>query len=265
MDELSKESNESKELSIRQAAARSACYKLLSLGFSYPDNVLFSMLDSGEFARLLEDALRAVYGQELDEPLAALEGALRGASLSLQELHANYVDIFGHSISKECPPYETQYGNGDVFQQAQALADIAAFYRAFGVEVSEELKDRLDHIAVELEFMHLLACKEAYALAYHGAEQAELCRRAQAGFVKEHLGRWVPFFAKLLARKAGRGFYRSLAELTGAFIALERAALEVVPEEYRALRSHSIAPEGACFECGVGKAAGCPMSRAQER
>jgi len=265
VDGLSKESSETKELRIRQAAARSACYKLLSLGFLYPDDRLFSMLEDGEFARLLEEASRSIYGQELEEPLAALESAARGAAESLQGLQASYVAIFGHSISKECPPYEAQYGNGDIFQQAQALADIAAFYRAFGVEVSEELKDRLDHIAVELEFMHLLACKEAYALAYHGAEQAELCRRAQAGFMKEHLGRWVPFFAKLLARKAGRGFYRSLAELTGAFIALERAALGVVPEEYRALRSHSIAPEGACFECGVAKAAGCPMSRAQER
>jgi TorA maturation chaperone TorD len=70
------------------------------------------------------------------------------------------------------------------------LADIAGFYRAFGVEITPGT-ERPDHIAVELEFMHLLAVKEVVAAGREdGGEHARICRDARATFFRDHLGRW---------------------------------------------------------------------------
>ncbi len=61
-------------------------------------------------------------------------------------------------------PYETEYTTPDALYKAHQLADIAGFYRAFGLEMSTENRERPDHLAAELEFMHFLALKEAQAM-----------------------------------------------------------------------------------------------------
>lgn len=197
------------EQAISVPLARSRVYRFLSTAFLYPDEETLPSLRKG-----------------LDE-LEAFASSLVG--LSLVNLQAEYRRIFGHVISQECPPYEAQYGSSHVFQQAQILGDIAGFYRAFGLEVSDQAKDRLDHIAVELEFMYFLAYKEAYALVHHGEEAASSCREAQRKFFQEHLGRWAPLFFQLLGKKAQEGFYRKLASFAEAFLDEERKHLGVTP------------------------------------
>ena len=78
-------------------------------------------------------------------------------------LQASYLECFGHTISKECPPYETEYGQAHIFEKSQSLADIAGFYQAFGVDLAPDLNDRLDHISVELEFMQRVSQREVRA------------------------------------------------------------------------------------------------------
>ena len=39
------------------------------------------------------------------------------------------------------------------------MGDIAGFYSAFGVQLSQDIHERLDHLSVELEFLHFLATK----------------------------------------------------------------------------------------------------------
>lgn len=232
---------------IEVTLARSWLYRLLSAAFLYPEGDPLSPFGKGldEVKGLLdgEGGLRGV--------LEALASSLEG--VTLQDLQAEHRRVFGHLISQECPPYETQYGCSHIFQQAQMLGDIAAFYRAFGLEVAEQAKERLDHIAVELEFMHVLTYKEAYAMRHHGPEKARVCREAQRTFLDEHLGRWAPVFARRLGRKAGSGFYKALAELASAFLAFEVRLLGARPLE---LQEGDLTPlpsevEGDCFSCGV--------------
>ena len=51
------------------------------------------------------------------------------------------------------------------------MGDIAGFYKAFGVELSKDIHERLDHLSVEFEFMHFLAYKESYSRCHDGAEK----------------------------------------------------------------------------------------------
>ncbi|MBI2294501.1 MAG: molecular chaperone TorD family protein [Betaproteobacteria bacterium] len=150
--------------------------------------------------------------------------------LTLAEIEASHLRCFGHTISKECPPYEGEYGQAHIFQKTQALADIAGFYRAFGLEPAADAHERADHISVELEFMHFLCRKEAYAQQRgHAPERIAQSREAQATFLREHLGRWAPEFARRLRAKDDRGLYGRLSELLDAYVRSELRAAGVEP------------------------------------
>jgi DMSO reductase family type II enzyme chaperone len=201
--------------------ARSKVYQFISPAFSYPDTALVELLqdhllDTENCLFLLEDRPSL-------ETLRALRHVL--SSCPADELASEYVQAFSHTISKECPPYEAEYGQAHIFQKSHTLADIAGFYKAFGLELSPDFKDRLDHVSVELEFMHVLCLKEAYALAKgHPEEQLAVCREAQAKFLGEHLGLWVFEFAHRLEKRAVGNFYGLAGQLLTAFLAFEMRA-----------------------------------------
>jgi len=230
------------------AVARSGIYRLLSVAFSYPDEERCSFLKKGvEEAKGLLAFIPTDEVQGIQEALEAF--AISLSSLSPEALQEEYGRVFGHLISQECPPYETQYGNTHVFHQAQRLGDLAGFYRAFGLEVSDQAKERLDHIAVELEFMAFLASKEAYALEHQGEEAAAICREAERAFLEGHLGRFAPLFTRLLRRKAEEGYYQALAILLDRFLASEVKRFQARPSVFQegALVPVDFEPEGSSF------------------
>ncbi|HEY7311483.1 MAG TPA: molecular chaperone TorD family protein [Gemmataceae bacterium] len=147
------------------------------------------------------------------------------APLSLNDLRAAHADVFGLVLPRECPPYETEYcSSAEAFFRAQQLADIAGFYRAFGIQTTHASPERPDHLALELEFMAFLLRKERLACT---AEQTCVCADAQRSFLRDHLAWWVPSFAAGLRRKAERGFYATVAQVLAAFMPAERARLGV--------------------------------------
>ena len=140
-----------------------------------------------------------------------------------EKLAGAYLETFDASGGLRCPPTETVY-TAITPQHAMVksfeLADIAGFYRAFGVEVTPGT-ERPDHIAVELEFMHLLAVKEVVAAGREdGGEHAGICRDARATFFRDHLGRWFgPFCDRL--RVEGGPVYGEAAGVLDGFLSLE--------------------------------------------
>jgi TorA maturation chaperone TorD len=121
-----------------------------------------------------------------------------------------YLGIFGHTVKSDCPPHEIEYGElkADGLYQPHRLADIAAFYNAFGLEVAPDADERVDHIAMECEFYAVLCAKEGVA-----GDQLDFCRETQKKFLQEHLARWTPAFTRRVERLAGPGFYRDAARL----------------------------------------------------
>jgi DMSO reductase family type II enzyme chaperone len=211
------------EKAARRALARSDVYRLLSEALAYPT------ADSMA-ARRDHDLLHAQQASSLPERVAALLAALaehtRDADTS--HLQSQHRRIFSHVVSTDCPPCETLYTARHVFQETADLSDIAGFYRAFGLQLAE--KERPDHITVELEFMHFLTYKEAYAFSHHGPAKARLCREAERKFVRDHLGRWGTRFAQRLAQKAGGGYYGCVASLLETYLPTELDFLRVEPE-----------------------------------
>ncbi|MCB1364051.1 MAG: molecular chaperone TorD family protein [Rhodobacteraceae bacterium] len=137
----------------RPAAARAALYRYLSLAFGDPCAGTVDAL-----ARqwpLTEAALRAL-GLSTDQAAAA-------AGVDGDALRRAHLSVFGHAMSKDCPAYGGEYGQAHIFEKTQTLADVAGFYRAFGLALAEDAHERPDHIALEMEFMEFLCLKQAWA------------------------------------------------------------------------------------------------------
>lgn len=236
------------------ALARSRAYGFLSLAFGEPDAALLELLQQQC------GALEADFARLRDRTAAAAARRLRPAlaPLAIEELKALHLGCFGHAVSKDCPPYEGEYGQAHVFQQTQTLADIAGFYRAFGLELAADFHERIDHLGIELEFMHFLCRKEAHGLQErHAPERIARGRAAQAQFLSEHLGAWVPQFAARLRARDARGLYGRLGDLLDAFVRGELRRFGVEPGAIA--RPSAAAPEamqaGSCAARGCGVAA----------
>ncbi len=150
-----------------------------------------------------------------------------------EALIREHQDLFGLLLGKTVIPYETEYCRQTLtFYRAQQLADIAGFYRAFGLETGSEAPERQDHLSVELEFMAHLIHKELFAAASPDPalqEKASLCSAAQKEFFRTHLGWWVPAFTALLRREASGPLYSALAVALASFLPGERALFDIPP------------------------------------
>jgi TorA maturation chaperone TorD len=166
-----------------------------------------------------------------------------------------YVTCFGHTVRGDCPMNEIEYGDikADPLFQPHRLADLGAFYAAFGLGLASDAGERIDHISIQLEFMSVLAAKEAYAMEHQfDAEQLDLLRDAQKKFLREHLGRWTPAFTRRLAKLAEGTPLATLARFTGEFVKLECGRFNVPPgSEDLLLRPVDEAGESLCASCGI--------------
>jgi TorA maturation chaperone TorD len=169
-------------------------------------------------------------------------------------LNRAFEDVFGLLVSSNCPPNETEYINSKfTFQRSQDLADVAGFYRAFGLTRSATNHEREDHVVLQLAFMSHVAGLEANAQREDdeaALDRAAVCHEAQRKFFAEHLGWWGPAFATLLLKRGSSGFYASIAEFIAALIAADRGILgvDIVPDIGRPTRIER--PE-ECEGCGL--------------
>jgi TorA maturation chaperone TorD len=221
-------------------AARECLYRYLAGALSDPWagnwNLLFDR-GNQELLRGATDLLREEvsefpvalgFGELPPEHLDA-DALLAGLPESIEQLRREYTRVFGLLLCRECPPYETEYHPAsETFYRAQQLADVAGFYRAFGIAPSRVRPERPHHLAVELEFMAFLLMKKRLAQAAPDeGEHVRVCEDGQRSFFRDHLAWWVPSFTSGLRRKAGDSFYAAVARLLAALLPVERTWLGV--------------------------------------
>jgi TorA maturation chaperone TorD len=256
---------------VERALNRSKFYLLISWSLLYPEDEEFlDYLQSGEFVEdgrgaltTLESVLDGNGGARAVQKLGSLKKqfelfekfiAAECSGWQLGDLQSEHRRVFSNVITLDCPPYETLFGNDHVFAQSHVMGDISGFYRAFGVELSKDIHERLDHLSVEFEFMHFLAYKESYSRCHDGSEKTQIVVDAQKKFLKNHIGRWVPLFCRMLTKKADSGLFRLVADMTADWMEFETAYLGVTPQpynetDYRPATFNS--PEGQTYECGA--------------
>jgi len=240
---------------IDSAVARSFLYQFLARAFDEPTKEVWAWLMSGSTLGALHSAVRAVASAASPLSDSANTLAARLRTDGFESFQIAYVVAFGHAARGDCPLNEIEYGdlNADPLFQPHRLADLAAFYRAFGLEVADGAAERPDHIGLEMEFMSVLAAREAYALEQQADDDLLIvCRDAQKKFLREHLGRWSRAFARRLARNATDDTLGALAKFLADFVGAECTRFDVRSgSEDLLLRPVDEAAETLCGSCGL--------------
>lgn len=233
--------------------ARLTVYRFLSLATSKPQCSRWSRILDPDFQALVQAAVEVIQKDPRAVPGRLAPGEIPVDMLQLaplisflrqpeQDFSEEFDRVFGLLVSRECPPYETEYcpQTFSVYR-SHHLADIAGFYRAFGLEPSREFPERHDHIALELEFMAWLNTKTRYALEHGDEDNANLCRDAQVRFFRDHLAWWITAFALALRKKADgirderdltlppQSFQGAIGAFLAAFVPAERGILGIAP------------------------------------
>lgn len=226
-------------------------YSILAQAVSAPSEALCRAVEEGEFCALLNYAMagtplshRREIRPDLLDKFAADPAKGSFAELILIE----YTRLFSSSL--HCPQYEGDCLARSPDSVAHVIASVVNMYSTFGVKLANDVRERPDHIAVELDFMNFLATKEAHACNKGQKANARLCRRAQTRFFGDHLSRWGSAFASNLGDVTSLKFYDGVCELLEAFLLAEAKYLKVEPrvsaiEE----ESHAASQQCGCSRC----------------
>lgn len=253
--------------------ARLQLYRFFSLALLNPNQSQWALLQKTDLLESIQASMDFL--RETALPTVLAPGELSAKYLDLTDfrkflqqpriqLEQEYQSIFGLLPSSDCPPYETEYcpQTFSVYRSHQ-MADVAGFYRAFGLERSKEFSDRVDHLAMECEFMAWLIAKARFAEKEHEEEGALICREAQKKFFQAHLFWWTPAFASLLRKKIEnieslqeeptppRTYLSALSLILAAFIPIERHFFQIEPSFEKTTPSSSIEEQesASCENC----------------
>ncbi|MBW2391056.1 MAG: molecular chaperone TorD family protein [Deltaproteobacteria bacterium] len=215
------------EAEIQMSLDRACVYRALAGLFKTPDE---ATLTEARDRNLPEQAM-AVKRLSGDEDLLSAARQLCDLfdDVGSERLRRSHHAAFDESSDIRCAPTEMdQLGGVPQLELTRTfeMADVAGFYKAFGVEVGEG-DERVDHIAAELEFMNLLAVKQAVALQDEGpGEHAQICRDASRVFLRDHLLRWAPRLGQALAESGGDPIHGAAGRLLSQFINFDAALLD---------------------------------------
>ncbi len=144
-------------------------------------------------------------GQGQDPRNIHIESLRSSLGLDLAQWQSLHDEVFGLLISKDCPPYETEYlPLRDTTYISQQMADISGFYRAFGLEPDKDHPERVDYLCLELDFVGHLLTRMIVTSQSRDAESVqhfEVAESALQSFIEDHLGKWVSLFVRALERR----------------------------------------------------------------
>jgi TorA maturation chaperone TorD len=201
-----------------RSVVRMGAYHLLSQALLQPDDARVTWLKN-DFCEAWEQ-VKTVLSNEAKTDLERVLRKLRPAlhEMNLNTLGRDFDLLFEVHAGLAAPPYETEYTRETPqhsMSQGVQMADIAGFYRAFGLQISNASPERVDHLSAELEFMHAMAAKEEAARLENNQEHQTIVRDATGKFLQEHLSRWPTKFRERVTGVLGQesGVYPLVAEL----------------------------------------------------
>ncbi len=198
-----------------QAIARAHVYSFLARAFSYTSQQAVEELE-----RVLPSISLSM--SSIDQNAALLQAADKLQQAfehhPWQQLQREYSQLF--TGREQYKLNEVDYEKASA-TMPQRLADISAFYLAFGLQVTPGAGERLDFICAEADFLHALLLKRYHAEQQGWVEQADICAKAEAQFLKEHILWWMPRLAQSLIEH--KGFYGTLGAFLLAFLQEEQA------------------------------------------
>jgi DMSO reductase family type II enzyme chaperone len=203
---------------VRQATLRSLVYGVFAAAVEYPDTEMLETIRSGMIAERLSELLT-----EIDSELVtdADWGALADTGEDEDSLQVQYTRLFdvGHTGTPPCSLTGGSYNDARI----KTLEELVRFYNHFGfsmVDATQEIPmEHPDHLAVELEFLHVMTFQEASKLEQN--DDPAPYQRAQRDFVHRHPARWIPQLRESLGTEQPPAYLEELFRLLDKFLRYE--------------------------------------------
>lgn len=171
--------------------------------------------------RLFESMQAAAAAIDPDLAKSARKLGVEFLAQDMQTLLVDYTALFIGPGQARAMPYASFWLTDDPSMRHEATLAVLDFYAQGGFDVSEEIHELPDHIAVELEFLYALVFKQNDAQGGGSSNDFLAARVLESRFLAEHLGAWVGEFTSAVASGAETEFYRELAWLTHRFVSME--------------------------------------------
>ena len=214
---------------------RAASYGWLSATFKAPATAeLLTLFQEGGVATVVAE----VAGAEVASDLASA-----AAGADLDELRWEYNNLFLVPAGQYLTPYESVYRGRHRDAEGKSrlgglngpeTLEVAAFYRAWEVEVDRNRHLLPDFAGVELDFLRLLTDREAAAWEENDTTGARRLLEAERTFLLDHATRWLPELCDNMVELARQPLYAAVARFARGFLAMEEAtfrALSSVTDE----------------------------------
>ena len=213
------------------AALRAGAYRASSEAFRYPEAHRIQWIATASHELALEKAAVAHFAsspswERLTDALDQL------VARPLAELQQHYVALFmvgGSDVL--CAPYESVYREPHGRSSGWLLAHVEGAYRAASISPPAGQGELPDHLAIELEFLALLAARESDAWEDGDAAGALAAQAQQSGFLRAHVMTWLPALAQELTRADREGTYATVAAEVATFVEYDRDLLKLL-EKY---------------------------------
>ena len=175
-------------------------YRLLSALFYLPEQETDGILNN------LSD-WSAGFSDDFSEKAKKLEAEFQ--KIELQDLQVEYSKLFVGPFDIFAPPYASLYidKKGHVMTETSLLVD--KYYEE--AELKVDVKEPPDHIALELEYLHVMASK--------GVDIDSL--KKQKEFYDKHLMLWLDEFCENIKKSKMGDFYKILADMLNVFCKMD--------------------------------------------
>ena len=219
-DELGKDTSPSSSTETHyhmSFEAREFIYRFLAWLYLYPDTSRLQRLRAAAAALSGDEWWRELDYAVAFERLFTLVSAVDEADA--EGVVNEYNRLF--LVNPQAPPHETFYLDSSGQFRGWMAAELTRIYAENGLAISPALNEMPDHLAVELEFMSHLC-----ATAHSGnSDMIDAAIESQGTFLRQHLAKWFPKFAKQVKEAEPQHHYGAVVEATFVFLRSELASL----------------------------------------
>ena len=198
-----RECNQSLRKSEKTAESRSNLYTYFSLLLGSPHEVAL------ESKIIFNDTLikGLPYSFEIGDLIEQYNG------IEAVDLRRQYSALF--EVGDEGPPAPIRE---DLFllQPAKLREDLVRFYDYFGYTLNDEFQWQMDHLSIELEFMHFLSFQEL-----ESNDNKLSFQLGQLDFSKKHLLNWVPDLSSTVNRLDNGDIYSKIVVELNNFLSID--------------------------------------------
>ncbi len=198
-----RECNQSLRKSEKTAESRSNLYTYFSLLLGSPHEV--ALESKITFNDTLIKGLP--YSFEIGDLIEQYNG------IEAVDLRRQYSALF--EVGDEGPPAPIRE---DLFllQPAKLREDLVRFYDYFGYTLNDEFQWQMDHLSIELEFMHFLSFQEL-----ESNDNKLSFQLGQLDFSKKHLLNWVPDLSSTVNRLDNGDIYSKIVVELNNFLLID--------------------------------------------